>query len=734
MTYMPRIDRRRFVVSAAAAGGGLALAFHIPLGPSAARASTLSGTEVGIWVAIKPDETVVIRVARSEMGQGTITGLAQLVAEELECDWSKVTYEYPTPGEHVARNRAWGSFSTGGSRGIRTSHQYVREGGAAARMMLLQAAANEWKVPVEQCKAENGVITGPGGKRTTYGKVATAAAKLPVPEKPALKEPKDWKIAGKPLKRLDTADKVTGKQVYGADLKLPGMLNATIKECPIFGGKVKSFDAAKVTGMTGVKHVLKVGDTAVAVVADTWWHAKKALDALPIEWDEGPNANVSSASIAEMLKAGLDAEHAFVGNQAGDIKAALTSAAKKVEAVYSYPYLNHAAMEPMNATALYTADKCEVWVPTQDGESSFAAVLASSGLPADKCEVYKINIGGGFGRRSGLHQDFVHQAVKLAKQIPGTPIKLLWSREEDMTQGRYHPVMQCKLVGSFDKDNNLTGLHMRLSGQSILTSALPQVVEKDNGRDALVFQGVADPSLLGGEHSFSYTIPNLLIDHAMRNPHVPPGVWRGVNINQNCIFLECFMDELAQAVGQDELEFRRKLMSKHPRNLGVLNAVAERIGWGKPAPQGVYRGLAHMRAFNAYVAAAAEVSVTGGNKIKVHRIVGATDPGYAVNPAQIDRQVAGSFVYGLSALFYQECTVKDGRIEQTNFDTYNSMRIAEMPNVESIVMGTGGSEPWGGVGEPTICVAAPAVLNAIFAATGKRIRTFPLKNQGISFA
>jgi len=294
--------------------------------------------------------------------------------------------------------------------------------------------------------------------------------------------------------------------------------------------------------------------------------------------------------------------------------------------------------------------------------------------------------------------------------------------------------MQCKLVGSFDKDNNLTGLHMRLSGQSILTSALPQVVEKDNGRDALVFQGVADPSLLGGEHSFSYTIPNLLIDHAMRNPHVPPGVWRGVNINQNCIFLECFMDELAQAVGQDELEFRRKLMSKHPRNLGVLNAVAERIGWGKPAPQGVYRGLAHMRAFNAYVAAAAEVSVSGGNKIKVHRIVGATDPGYAVNPAQIDRQVAGSFVYGLSALFYQECTVKDGRIEQTNFDTYNSMRIAEMPQVESIVMGTGGSEPWGGVGEPTICVAAPAVLNAFFKATGQRIRTFPLKNQGISFA
>jgi isoquinoline 1-oxidoreductase beta subunit len=387
-------------------------------------------------------------------------------------------------------------------------------------------------------------------------------------------------------------------------------------------------------------------------------------------------------------------------------------------------------MEPMNATAVYTADKCEVWVPTQDGEASFAALLAASGLPAEKCEVHKINLGGGFGRR-GAFQDYVHQAVKIAKEMPGTPVKLLWSREEDMLQGRFHPVMQCKLVGAFDKDNNLTGLHMRLSGQSILASVRPQIVEQQKGRDPLTFQGVAD----SGEHAFGYSIPNLLIDHSMRNPHVPPGFWRGVNINQNCIFMECFMDELAQAVGQDELEFRRKLMGKHPRNLAVLNAVAERIGWGKPAPQGIHRGLAHMKAFNSYVAAAAEISVEeGGNKVKIHRIVAATDPTYAVNPAQIDRQVAGSFVYGLSALFHQECTVKDGAIEQTNFDTYNSMRIAEMPKVESIIMPAGGTGPWGGVGEPTICVAAPAVLNAYFKATGKRIRSFPLKNHNIAMA
>jgi isoquinoline 1-oxidoreductase beta subunit len=726
MNFVPKIDRRSFIVGSAVAGGGLALG--IPFAPDSASAQG-AVPELGVWVVVKPDETVVVRIVRAEMGQGTITGLAQLVAEELDADWSKVTYEHPTPGESVKRKRPWGSYSTGGSRGIRESHEYVRQGGASARMMLMQAAANEWKVPVGEITADKGVLTHKASNRTTtYGKVADAAAKLPVPEKPALKNPKDWKIAGKPHKRFKTADKVTGKQIYGADFKLPGMLNATIKESPVFGGKVKSFDGAKVAGMKGVKKVLQVGDTAVAVVADTWWQAKVALDALPIVWDEGPNAKVSSASIAETLKAGLTAEQAFVGNQNGDVKAAIAGAAKKIEAVYAYPYQNHVCMEPMNATARYTADKCEVWVPTQDGEASFAAVLAASGLPADKCEVYMLDLGGGFGRR-GAFQDYVHQAVRIAKEMPGTPIKLLWSREEDMAQGRFHPVMQAKLTGAFDKDNNLTGLHIRLSGQSILASVRPQVVEQDKGRDPLVFQGLFHT----GEHSFSYSIPNLLIDHAMRNPHVPPGFWRGVNINQNCIFLECFMDELAEAAGQDALEFRRKLLGQYPRNLAVLNAVADKIGWGKPAAPGIHRGLSHMKAFNAYVAAAAEVSVTGG-KLKVHRIVAATDPTYAVNPAQIERQVAGSFVYGLSALYFQECTVKDGRIAELNFDTYDSMRIAQMPKVESIIIEGGGSGPWGGIGEPTICVAAPAVMNAYYRATGKRIRSFPLKNHDIAMA
>jgi isoquinoline 1-oxidoreductase beta subunit len=456
-------------------------------------------------------------------------------------------------------------------------------------------------------------------------------------------------------------------------------------------------------------------------VADTWWQAKSALDTVQFKWDGGENAKVSSETIAMMLKEGLDAEQAFVHNEAGNIKAALSGASKKIEAVYSYPFQNHATMEPMNATALYTAERCEVWCPTQNGEAALAATAEASGLPLAKCDVYKQLLGGGFGRRG--QTDSVRQAVAIAKQMPGTPVKLLWTREEDMLHGAYHPVMQAKLTGALDAAGNLTGLNIRLSGQSILAALRPEAMDK--GKDPVTFQGFWPT----GEHSFEYTIPNLKIDHAMRNTHVPPGFWRGVNVNQNAIFLECFMDELAHAAGKDALEFRRAIMSKNPKSLAVLNAVADKGGWGKPLPRGHHLGLAHFRAFNSYVAACAEISVKDGNKVKVHRIVAATDPGYAVNPAQIERQVAGSFVYGLSALFMQECTIKDGHVEQENFDTYGSMRIAQMPKVESIIMPSGGF--WGGVGEPTICVAAPAVLNAFFKATGKRIRSFPLKNHGI---
>ncbi len=724
---VPNLARRQFIVGTTAVTTGLSLGLTFPFAIGSAEAA-LATPEVGAWVVIKPDDSVVVRVVRSEMGQGTITGLAQMVAEELECDWNKVSVEYPTPGENLKRKRVWGDFGTGGSRGIRTSEDYVRKGGAAARMMLVEAAAAQWKVPVAECVAANSVITHkPSGKKTSFGKVAAAASKLPVPTEITLKDPKDWKVIGQPKNRLDTyQDKVTGKQVYGIDLQFPGMLVANIRECPVFGGKVKSFDASKATAMKGVKKVVQVGDSAVAVVADTFWVAKSAMDQVAIVWDEGPNAKVSSATIKTMLEEGLTAEQAFVGNQFGDMKAASAGAATKIESTYFYPFLNHAAMEPMNATAKWTPESCIAWVPTQDGEASLAAVIAASGLPAEKCDVNKVNLGGGFGRR-GNFQDYTTQAVLIAKQMPGTHIKLIWTREEDMTQGRYHPVMMCKLTGTFDANKNLTGMHMRLSGQSILAAVRPAVVEQQKGRDPLAFQGVFD----GGEHGFGYKFPNLMVDHAMRNTHIPPGFWRGVNVNQNAVFMECFMDEMADAAGMDPIAFRRKYMGDFPRNLAVLDAVAERIGWTKPAAPGVFRGCAQVKAFGSYVAAACELSVKDGNKVKIHRIVAATDCGYAVNPAQIERQVSGSFVYGLSALFLEECTVKDGRIQQTNFTDFDSMRIAQMPKVETIILQGGGKE-WGGIGEPTIGVAAPAVLNAIYRATGKRYRTVPLKNEGIT--
>jgi isoquinoline 1-oxidoreductase beta subunit len=713
MTYIENLSRRQFVAGSAAVAGGLSLGFHIP----AAQAASTPTPEINAWVVVKPDETVVVRIARSEMGQGTLTGLAQLVAEELECDWSKVTTEYPTPGENVARNRVWRDYATGGSRGIRGSHDYVRLGGAVAREMLIAAAAQGWKVPANECKAALGVITHAASNRsTTYGKVAALAATMKVPEKIPLKDPSTWTIVGKPLLRLDTADKLTGKQVFGMDITMPGMLNAAIKQCPVFGGKVAKYDAAAVEKMPGVTKVVQVDANSVAVVADTWWHAKTALDALPITWDYGPNVGVNQADIIKKTKEALDAKDAFLGSNAGDAPGVIKGAKKTVSAVYTYGLQNHACMEAMNATALYTPDKLEVWVPTQNGEASLAAAAEASGLPVQKCEVYKVHLGGGFGRRG--QQDYVKQAVNIAKQMPGTPVKLIWSREEDMLHGAYHPYTQCKMTGVVDEQGNVEALHMRIAGQSILAALRPEAMQ--GGKDPAVFQGLnAD----GPEGAFTYKIDNLLIDHAMYNPPVPPGFWRGVNLNQNAVYVECFIDELAHAAKQDPVAFRRKLLAHNPKALKVLDTVAKGIGWDqKPAP-GIGRGVAQIMGFGSYVGAAAEVSVTDG-KLKVHRIVAATDCGHVVNPAQVERQVEGSFVYGLSAVFYGECTIKGGRVEQTNFDTYDVLRMSAMPKVETIPIPSGGF--WGGVGEPTIAVAGPAVLNAIFALTGKRYRTLPV--------
>ena len=716
------LSRRRFVVGSAAAGGGLVVGFHLPfgIGPAAAAAD---GAEINVWVAIKPDDTCVIRIARSEMGQGTLTGLAQLVAEELECDWKKVSTEQITPGTNLARKRAWGEMGTGGSRGIRSSQDYVRRGGAAARMMLLQAAADEWKVPVGELMVSEGVIThAPSGRSTTYGKVASAAATLPAPDLKSikLKDPKDWKIAGKPLHRLDTGDKLDGSKVYAIDVKLPGMLCAAIKDSPVFGGKVKSYDEAKIAGMPGVRRVVKVKDTAVAVVADTWWHAKKALDALPIAWDEGEGAVASDATIAAHLKEGLTATTTNGERGNGNAVEAIGAAAKKVEAVYGTPFLSHACMEVMNATVRLAGDRAEAWVPTQNAEASLAALSEASGIPLGNCEIHRHDLGGGFGRRGGT-QDYVHQAVAIAKEFPNVPIKLIWSREEDQAHDFYRPISQCRLAAGLDGQGNLTALHARVSGQSINATLNPAGIV--GGKDMRQLQGYYEQ---GADADLGYSVPNLLIEYAMRNTHVPVGPWRGVNTNQNAVYMECFMDEVARAAGKDPLEFRRALMGKHPKHLAVLNAAAEKAGWDKPLPAGVHRGLAQFMGYGSYSAAVAEVSVSDRGELKVHRMVLALDCGHTVNPSQIDAQVEGSVAYGLTAALYGECKVKDGRMVDLNFDTYRIMRLAEMPKVETVLVPS--HDFWGGVGEPTICVVTPAVLNAIHAATGKPVRSLPLKN------
>jgi isoquinoline 1-oxidoreductase beta subunit len=718
------LGRRSFLGSVSAIGGGFALGWSIPASEALAQtAAPAGGQEVGIWAVISPDDTTVVRIARSEMGQGTLTGLAQLVADELDCDWKHVRAEYVSPEMNLAHKRAWGDMSTGGSRGIRGSVDYVRKGGAAGRAMLIDAAAQRWSVPAAECVAANSVITHtPSGRTVRYGEVAADAAKLPVPTEVKLKTPAQWTLIGKGVKRLDTVDKLSGKQIFAIDVQLPEMLNAAIMQCPVFGGTLQSFDADKIKTMPGVRTVVPVGEDAVAVVADKWYQAKTALAALPVVWNEGAGATVDSAQIDALLKAGLDADQAALGQRHGDIEAGMAGAAKKIEAVYSSPYLAHATLEPMNCTARFADGKVEIWVASQNGDASLAAAAEAAGVKLADVKVNKLHLGGGFGRRG--NQDYTRQAVLIAKQLPGRPIKLIWSREEDTRHDFYRPITQCKLTAGLDAAGNVVALHARLSGQSILAYLAPQRME--NGIDKVAFQGWT-------EEEFGYrSIPNLLIDHAVRNTHVPVGFWRGVNTNQNAIYMECFIDELAHAAGKDPLEFRRAMLTQSPKHLAVLNAAAAKAGWGTPTPPGVFRGVCQNMGYGSYTAAVAEVSVSPKGELKIHRIVAATDPGYVVNPNQVEAQVQGSFVYGLSAVLFGAITIDKGRVVETNFDTYPVLRLADMPKVETVIAPSGGF--WGGVGEPTIAVAGPAVLNAIFAATGKRIRSLPLRQHDLSSA
>jgi isoquinoline 1-oxidoreductase subunit beta len=712
------LDRRSFLASIAAAGGSLVLGFEIPFGTRATHAA-VGPREITAWIVIEPDETVIIRVAKSEMGQGSFTALPMLVAEELECDWSKVRAEFALPHENRKRDRVWGNMSTGASRSISASQNELRRAGATARAMLLAAAAARWNVPMTECTAAQGVIThGPSGRSVTFGAIAAAAADMKPPTQVALKDPKDWKLIGTRQRRFDVPDKITGKPIYAIDVQLPNMLCAAIVQCPVFKGTLKAVDETKLAGMNGVRKVVKLPD-AVAVVADSWWRAKKAVEALPVTWDFGDNAGVSSGTIHAQVKAGLSANDARIGRADGDADRALGQAIKRIEADYEVPFLGHATMEPQNCTAHVTADLVEVWAPTQDGETALAIAADAAGMSPDKVLIHKMMLGGGFGRR-GIFQDFVRQAVLIAKAV-GQPVKLVWTREEDIRHDFYRPVAMARMTAGLDANGMPIAWKIRTSGQSIIAAVSPRVMQF--GVDRNFLQGLLE--------DMPYEVPNYLVDFAMRNSHVPVGVWRSVNHSQNAFFKESFVDEMAFASGVDPYLFRRKLLARKPRELAVLEAAAERAGWDTSPRSGVFRGIALHNSQNSICAQVVDASVGADGKVRVHRVISAIDAGHVVNPLTIELQTESAIVFGLTAALYGEITIKDGRVEQANFNDYPMLRLAEMPQVETVIVP---GEGWGGVGETAVPPLAPALCNAIFAGTGKRIRSLPIKNHDLRSA
>ena len=709
------LSRRDFLKVSAALGGGLAIEFSFPMAVAAAKGAPV--TEVNAWVVIHPDDRVVVRIARSEMGQGTYTALAQLVAEELDCDWAKVSAEFASPNEHIKRKRIWGSMSTGGSMGVRSSQDYVRKAGASARLMLIEAAAQRWRVPGNECSVEKGVIThGPSRRKLRYGELASAAAKLKPPQEVKLRDAKDWKIAGQPLHRLDIPDKVRGKPVFGVDVVLPGMLHASIAQCPVFGGKVKSLDASLAENMRGVKKVVRQ-ENFVAVIADSWWRANQALKKINIDWDASDYGHASNETISAMLRAGLDDQNLPQAYRLGDVAAAFTAAAKVIEAEYASPYLSHATMEPQTCTAWFRRDGfLDVWTSTQNGEASLAAAAEVAGLPLEQVEVHKMMLGGGFGRRGGP-QDFVRQGVAIAKAMPGVPVKLMWSREEDMQHGFYRPASIVRLKAALDGQGRLLALHSRVACPSILKVLMPEALK--NGIDFTAVRTLSD---------MPYQIPNQQVDYAQRNGHVPVGFWRAPG-QQNGFYRECFIDELAQAAGQDPLAYRLAMLKPGDKNRLVLEAVAKAAAWHSPLSAGMHRGLAVVDGFGSYAAMVAEVSVSAKGELKVHRIVLAVDSGYVVNPDTCRAQAESNVAFGLGSILYQEHQVKDGRIVESNFHDFQITGMSEMPKIEVVLASTGGF--WGGHGEPGILPLAPAICNAIFAATGKRVRTLPLSRHDL---
>jgi len=698
-------SRREFLKAGAAVGGGLVLGVTLPgrLGHAAAATTAMPNA----WVKIGSDDAVTILCARSEMGQGVYTALPTLVAEELEVDLARIRVEIAPVGE-VYVNSLLGGQITGGSTSVVEAYDKLRIAGAQARTMLVTAAAQKWGVDASACRAQQGFVYGPAGRKAGYGSLADAASRLTPPTDVKLKDPGDYRYVGKPLNRLDSKAKIDGTAEYGIDVRLPGMLYAALAQCPVIGGKVVSVDAARSKSMPGVRHVVQIKD-GVAVVADSWWRAKTARDALVVTWDEGAGKALDSAGIARGLKAAAAGPGAVIRKQ-GDVDEAMKGAAKTLRAEYELPFLAHATMEPMNFTADVRKDSCLVYGATQFQQLAAGVAAEITGLKPEQVTVRTTFLGGGFGRR--IDVDYIAQAVEISKAIGGGPVKLVWTREDDMTHDFYRPASYHQLQGALDADGRPVALKFHLTSPSVTSRLFPPVVKE--GIDPFMTEAGAVP----------YAIPHQLADVVIHDTGLRVGYWRSVSHALNSFAYESFMDEMAAAARKDPFEFRRALLDAQPRLKRVLELAAEKSGWGRPLPSGRGRGIALMEGYGTAMAQVAEVEVSGG-RVRVDRIVVAADPGRMVNPNIVKQQLEGSIIYGLSAVLYGEVTLRDGRVEQTNFHDYQVVRMPESPAVEMHIVAS--EEKPAGIGEPGTALVGPAVANAVFAATGQRLRSLPLR-------
>jgi isoquinoline 1-oxidoreductase subunit beta len=717
MNEIIRIDRGGFPESCPA-GSGLLLGFSLAprmygeeTGASAGKRAAESFIP-DAFIRIDADDTVTLTVPKCEMGQGVYTALPMLVAEELACDWQKIRVE-AAPIRPVYNHPYWGPFQgTGGSSSIASEWERLRKAGATAREMLLAAAAATWNVAVSECKAEAGRITHASGKALTFGQLAKKAGEMPVPGDVPLKDPSLFRIIGKSTLRLDTPEKLDGRAVFGLDARLPGMLTALIARCPVFGGRVKSVDAARAKAFPGVRDVFTV-PSGVAVLADGFWPAKKGRELLNIVWEEGEGAGLSTTALRERYRA-LVQTSGMTARLDGDPDGALGGASQRIGAEYEVPYLAHAMMEPLNCLVDFRGSHCEIWTGTQFQTVDRDAAARVLGLDPERVEIHTTFLGGGFGRRANPASDFVVEAAYVAKVVK-KPLKVVWTREDDIQGGYYRPFWYDRLDAGLDSVGNPVSWKHTIAGQSIL---------KETIFSGMVVDGI-DAVSVEGAKELPYAIPNVYV--GLHSPEVPVPVqwWRSVGHSHTAFVVESFIDELAHAAGRDPYEFRRRLLSAHPRLGKVLETVAGEAGWGQPLPAGRGRGIAVHESFGSFVAQVAEVSVSDAGKVRVHRVVCAVDCGMAVNPGTIAAQVEGSVVFGLTAALYGAITFKEGRVEQNNFRNYPMLRMNEMPAVEVHIVPSG--EAPSGIGEPAVPPVAPAVTNALFAATGKRIRTLPIR-------